>query len=124
MGALIWAAQALLAAVFVVTGVTKLTQPRLKMAAAGMGWADDVSDRQFRAVGLLEVLGAAGLILPAALNVAPLLTALAASGLALVMVFAALTHVRLHELNRVAAPLVLFVLAVLIAVLRLAGQGF
>jgi hypothetical protein len=123
MEGLIWAAQALLAAVFVVTGATKLTQPRRRLAAAGMGWAADVSDGQFRAVGLLEVLGAAGLILPTALGIAPVLTVLAAAGLALMMVFAAATHVRLHELDRVAVPIVLFVLAVAVAVLRLASLG-
>ncbi len=124
MGTLLWTVQAVLAAVFLVTGTTKLTQPRLKMAAAGMSWASDVTDQQFRGVGLLEVLGAAGLILPAALNIAPVLSALAAIGLALMMVFAALTHLRLHELNRVAVPVALFLLATLVAVLRLTPHGF
>ena len=56
----LWTAQVLLAAIFLATGVTKLTQPRARLAAGPMGWAADVSDVEFRAVGLLEVLGAAG----------------------------------------------------------------
>jgi hypothetical protein len=38
------------------------TAPRAKMAAGPMKWAADVTDRQFRTIGLLEVLGAIGLI--------------------------------------------------------------
>ena len=60
----LWIVQTLLAALFLATGMTKLTQPRLKMAAGPMAWAEDVTDVQFRTVGLLEVLGALGLILP------------------------------------------------------------
>jgi hypothetical protein len=45
-----------------------------------MSWAAGVSDVEFRAVGLLEVLGALGLVLPGALGIAPLLTPLARWG--------------------------------------------
>jgi hypothetical protein len=83
MDTALWIVQALLAAVFLTTGVTKLVQPRAKLAAGPMSWAADVSDAQFRTIGLLEVLGALGLILPGVLNVAPALTPLAAVGLAL-----------------------------------------
>ena len=90
----LWIVQGLLAAIFLVTGMTKLTQPRQKMAAGPMRWAADVTDRQFRTIGLLEVLGAIGLILPAALGIAPLLTPLAAVGLVLIMIGAIHAHVR------------------------------
>jgi uncharacterized membrane protein YphA (DoxX/SURF4 family) len=118
MDTLLWIAQALLAAVFLITGVTKLAQPRAKMAAGPMRWAADVSDAQFRTIGLLEILGALGLILPGVLNVAPAITPLAAVGLALTMVGALATHVRFGETSRIAAPIVLLGLAVLVAVER------
>jgi DoxX-like family len=54
----LWITQALLAAAFLTTGLTKLTQPRATMAAGPMRWAADVSDAHFRTIGLLEVLGA------------------------------------------------------------------
>jgi uncharacterized membrane protein YphA (DoxX/SURF4 family) len=114
----LWIAQALLAAIFLITGLTKLTQPRAKMAAGPMRWAADVTDAQFRTIGLLEVLGAAGLILPAALDIAPILTPLAAAGLALTMVGALVTHLRLGETNRLAAPIVLLALALFVAIER------
>jgi len=111
----LWIAQVLLAAIFLVTGTTKLTQPRLKMAAGPMRWAADVTDRQFRTIGLLEVLGAIGLILPAALGLAPLVTPLAAIGLVLVMVGAIYTHVRYDESERLAVPIVVLALALFVA---------
>jgi hypothetical protein len=70
MDTALWIMQALLAAIFLTTGVTKLTQPRAKMAAGPMRWAADISDAQFRTIGLLEVLGALGLILPGVLDIA------------------------------------------------------
>lgn len=100
------------------TGLTKLTQPRAKMAAGPMRWAGEVSDTQFRAIGLLEVLGAMGLVLPGAVGAAPVIARLAAAGLALTMAGAIATHLRLGETSRVAAPLVLLVLALLVAVGR------
>jgi uncharacterized membrane protein YphA (DoxX/SURF4 family) len=111
----LWIAQVLLAAIFLATGTTKLTQPRLKMAAGPMRWAADVTDRQFRTIGLLEVVGAIGLILPAALGIAPLLTSLAAVGLVLVMVGAIYTHVRYDESERLAVPIVVLALALFVA---------
>jgi uncharacterized membrane protein YphA (DoxX/SURF4 family) len=119
MDTALWIAQVLLAAIFLVTGTTKLTQPRLKMAAGPMRWAADVTDRQFRTIGLLEVLGSIGLILPAALGIAPLLTPLAAVGLALTMIGAIHVHVRHGEANRLAVPLVVLALALFVA-----AEGF
>jgi uncharacterized membrane protein YphA (DoxX/SURF4 family) len=112
----LWIVQALLAAIFLVTGMTKLTQPRLKMAAGPMRWAADVSDAQFRAIGLVEVLGAIGLILPAALGIAPLLTPVAAVGLVLTMIGAIHVHVRHRETNRLAAPIVVLALTLFVAI--------
>lgn len=118
MEALLWILQSLLAAVFLITGTTKLTQPRVKLAAGLMGWAEHVTDAQFSAIGAAEVLGAVGLVLPAALQAAPALTPIAATGLAATMVGAALTHIRLREPARAVPALVLLALALLIAVER------
>ena len=105
----LWTTQLLLAAIFFATGLTKLTQPRAQLAAGPMGWAADVTDVEFRTVGLLEVLGALGLVLPGALGIAPLLTPLAAVGLAMTMTGAIVTHVRMGETDRLVVPIVLLV---------------
>ena len=125
MDTVLWILQGLLAAIFLITGLTKLTQPRAKMAAGPMSWAARVSDRQFRTIGLLEVGGAVGLVLPGALGIAPILTPLAAAvGLALAMVGAVLTHLRLGETNRIAAPLILLLLLVFVAIERFGPHSF
>jgi hypothetical protein len=116
-------AQLLLAAIFVATGVTKLTQPRAKLAAGPMAWAADVTDVEFRTVGLLEVLGALGLVLPRAFGIGELLTPLAAVGLALTMIGAITTHVRMGETDRLAVPIVLLVLSVFVAIAGFSVYG-
>jgi uncharacterized membrane protein YphA (DoxX/SURF4 family) len=118
METVLWIVQGLLAAIFIATGLTKLTQPRAKLAAGPMRWAADVTDAQFRAIGALEVLGAVGLILPAALGVVPILTAFAAMGLVLTMVGAIAIHRRYGETDRLAVPIVVLALALVVAVER------
>jgi uncharacterized membrane protein len=54
----------LLAASFLITGVTKLLVPRRRLAAGPMRWPAEASDARLGAIGLLEVAGAVGLILP------------------------------------------------------------
>ena len=88
-----------------------------------MGWAADVTDVEFRTVGFLEVLGALGLVLPGALGVAPLLTPLAAVGLALTMIGAIVTHVRMGETDRLAVPIVLLALTLFVAIERFGAQS-
>jgi uncharacterized membrane protein YphA (DoxX/SURF4 family) len=119
----LWTTQLLLAAIFLATGFTKLTQPRARLAAGPMGWAAGVTDLEFQTVGLLEVLGALGLVLPGALGVAPLLTPLAAVGLAMTMIGAIVAHARMGETDRLAAPLVLLVLTLFVAIERFGAHS-
>jgi uncharacterized membrane protein YphA (DoxX/SURF4 family) len=116
MEIVVWVLQILLALAFLGAGVMKLVRPRPALVSSGMGWADDYSDGGVKGIGALEVLGAIGLVLPAALGIAPILTPIAALGLALVMAAAVVVHLRRKE--QVVAPLVLGVLALAVAVLR------
>jgi hypothetical protein len=68
-----------------------------------------------RFIGLSEVFGALGLILPAATRIKPVLTGLAALGLTLVMVLAVGVHVVRGEGYVLALPLLLGVLAAFVA---------
>jgi uncharacterized membrane protein YphA (DoxX/SURF4 family) len=110
MNTTIWLVQSVLAFGFLMAGAMKLTQPREKLAPQ-MAWIEDFSDTQVKLVGLAEVAGALGLILPRATDVAPVLTPLAAVGLVLVMIGAAVTHLRRHENQFVAINGLLLVLA-------------
>ena len=87
----------LLALVFLATGGMKVVRSRAALAAAGMTWTTDSSSAQVKLVGALEVLGALGLILPLATGIAPILTPIAAIGLAVVMVGAVVVHMRHKE---------------------------
>ena len=73
MNTIIWIAQAILAAVFLAVGLMKLTQPR-EALQENTPYVEDFTDGQIKAIGTVEVLGAIGVVLPAALEVAPILT--------------------------------------------------
>ena len=121
MNIALWVVQALLALVFVMSGFMKLTQP-IERLKTHMKWVELFSSTPalVRVVGLLEILGAIGLILPEAVRIQPWLTPAAALGLVLTMIFAVLIHLRLGEGNRLAIPLILLLLALVIVVGRFA----
>jgi hypothetical protein len=85
------------------------------VASPNMAWAEDFSPETLKAIGALEVLAAAGLILPGALNIAPILVPVAAVGLGLLMVGAILTHARRSELSNIVINLVLLALVAFVA---------
>jgi uncharacterized membrane protein len=103
-----------LALAFLLAGVMKARQPRQKLATS-MGWVEDFSDTGVRTIGVLEILGGVGLLLPAVTGVATVLVPLAAAGLALLMVGAAATHRRRGELPMIGINAVLLLLAVVVA---------
>lgn len=113
MDVALWVIQVLLALVFVMAGVMKLTQPKEKIAAQ-MPWANDFSQNNIRLIGLVEVLGAIGLILPSLMRILPVLTPLAALGLVVTMVGAILTHLRRKETPMIVVNVVLMVLAAVV----------
>ncbi len=114
MNIVLWVIAGLLAAAFLGAGLMKLTRSREKLAASGMAWTEDFSPGVIKAIGALELLAAIGLILPAALNIAPVLVPLAATGLAVIMIGAMITHARRREFPMIAGNLVLLVLAALV----------
>src|SRR4051794_23794169 len=95
-----WVVSGLLAAVYLMAGTLKTTQPLDKLRPQ-MGWVDDISLRTLRMIGVLELLGALGLVLPKLLGIVDeragvqgTLTGLAALGLALIQLLAIPVHVR------------------------------
>jgi uncharacterized membrane protein YphA (DoxX/SURF4 family) len=110
----LWVLQIVLAALFATAGLVKLTRSHEQLRKS-LPWVEDFAPDTVRFIGLVELLGAAGLVLPAATGIAPALTPVAATGLAVVMLLAALTHRRRHEYPAIAVNAVLFVLAVVVA---------
>jgi hypothetical protein len=114
MNTFLWILQAVLASAFVGVGLVKLTQP-IERLRTKMGWVDDFDPKQVKAIGLFEFLAGLGLVLPAVVDVAPVLTGWAASGLVVLMVGATVTHARRHELQLIVPTLILAALATLAA---------
>ncbi|WP_238010391.1 DoxX family protein [Dactylosporangium sp. AC04546] len=112
----LWVVTVLLAAVLLVS-TSKMVVPRERMAALGRAaeWVLDFSPGALRAIGTLEILAAAGLILPAVLDVAPVLVPVTATCVALLFAGAATMRLRRGETVTIAADLVYLALAVFVA---------
>jgi DoxX-like family len=110
----------LLAALYLFAGMTKLLQPKEKLAKSNMAWVEDFDGSQVKAIGAVEVLGAIGLVLPWALDIAPVLTPIAATGFVLLQAGAIRTHQRRGEKQMLPLNGALLLLAAVVAVLRFA----
>jgi uncharacterized membrane protein YphA (DoxX/SURF4 family) len=124
MNIVLWIVAGLLAAAFLAAGTMKLLQPKEKLAASGMQYVEDFSPAAIKAIGALEILAAVGLVLPAALDIAPVLVALAATGLVLVMLGAIVVHARRHESQAILTNIVLLALAAVVAWGRFGPYSF
>jgi uncharacterized membrane protein YphA (DoxX/SURF4 family) len=123
MNVVLWIVAGLLAVAFGAAGLMKLTQPKEKLAP-NMAYVEDFSAGAIKAVGALEILAAVGLILPAVLDIAPVLVPLAALGLVLVMIGAAVVHARRGEHQMILTNVVLLVLAAVVAWGRFGPYSF
>jgi len=113
----IWILKAVIALIFTFTGIYKLFLPKAKLLAKGMKGLIDLEEDQIKVVGLLEVLGVGGLILPALLNVYPFISVISATCLGLTMVIAGWIN---HKLKLTIIPnIVIFIICGLITYMEL-----
>ena len=119
MNIALWIAQVLLALAFLATGVPKATQP-IPALSKRLTWATDVPAPFVRFIGVAEILGAIGLILPSLTGILPWLTVAAAVGLAVVMASAIIFHLLRGEANHIAVNVVLLALLLFVVYGRLA----
>ena len=110
----LWIAQVLLAAMFLMSGFMKVSQP-IDQLSKMLPWTAQVSEGLVRFIGVAEILGALGLILPSLLRIQPKLTPIAAVGLTLVMLFAAAFHISRGETPAIGMNFVLIALAAFVA---------
>lgn len=113
LNSLTWVFSSVLALVFLVTGLTKGLF--YQKALRAFQWVEDVPRWLVRIIGVLEILGALGLILPAATGVYPMLSVYAAAGLAVLMLSAGTFHAQRRERDMVAVTMLLMLLAGLVA---------
>lgn len=121
MNIALWTTQILLVVVFVTSGTMKSRWPKERLVASGQTGVQFFPTSVIRFVAACELLAAAGLILPWATGIAPVLTPLAAAGLAVVMVGAATTHIKLREPRNVAITVVLLAVCLFVAYGRFAA---
>ena len=115
----LWILAGFLAAIFAGTGLLKLTTPRERLVEAGLGWARDFSQEQIRLLGIAELLGAVGLVVPPLVGVVPVLVPVAAVCLAALMLGATAVHIRRREfLPDSLRALTLVAMCVVLAVYR------
>jgi putative oxidoreductase len=114
LGVALWTVQGLLFVAFGFAGFTKATSP-VDLLASTIPWTQDVPLPLVRFIGLSELAGAVGLVIPALTRIKPGLTPLAALGLATVMLFAALFHLARGEAGSVPVNVALGGLAGLVA---------
>jgi putative oxidoreductase len=110
----LWVAQVLLAGMFIMSGFMKVAQP-IEHLSQTLPWASEVPVALVRFIGISEILGGLGLILPALLRIKPQLTAWAAVGLIAVMIFAAIFHASRGEFSAIGMNVILALIAAFVA---------
>ena len=114
---ILWTIQVFLAVAFGAAGTLKLVRSKAQLAAnPHMDWVQSVPEAQIKLLGIAEVLGAIGLVVPVATGIAPFLTRAAAVCLATLMGGAVATHVMRREPAAVAT--ILAVLTIVVAIVR------
>lgn len=116
MNTALWIVQGLLASGFVYSGWMKAFMRR--QAAVSWSWVNDVPATLVCAIGLAELLGAIGLIVPWATGIAPSWTPVSAAALAAVVALGALFHIARQEYREIGVNLVFVALALFVAIGR------
>lgn len=109
----LWIAQVILAGMFIMAGFMKSFTP-IEQLSASLPWAKDVPAWLVRFIGISELLGALGLVLPSLLRIKPILTPVAALGIIAIMIMAAFFHISRSEFSGVAFTLILALVAAFI----------
>lgn len=109
-----WIIQILLSVMFIMAGFMKSGTP-MEVLAANMPWVNDFSAATVRFIGLMEIIGGLGLLLPSLLRIKPLLTPLAGVGLAIIMLFALIYHIGKGEFAALPVNIIMGGLSLFIA---------
>lgn len=109
---ILWVFQVILGLMFIFAGFMKASTPVAELQSQ-MAWVEDVKD-YIAIIGVLELLGGIGLILPSALRIKPLLTVYAAYGIILTMICAAILHINRGEFPDMVTNIVIILIMVFI----------
>ncbi|ULO07664.1 DoxX family protein [Paenibacillus sp. 19GGS1-52] len=117
MNMALWIVQGILGAGFIFSGWMKAFQ--YEKAKASWHWVNEVSRGLVFFIGIVELLGVLGIIVPQATNIVPVLTPIAAIGLVIVVLFGALFHIKRKEYQEIGVNIVFLALALFVAIGRM-----
>lgn len=106
-----WIVAGILALAYLFSGATKLVRSKAQLEASGQRWVSGARPSFVKFVGVVEILGALGLILPPAFSVLVILAPLAAIGLVLVQAVAIGVHMQIRDVKSLPINIVLLILA-------------
>ncbi|TWI69311.1 DoxX-like protein [Pseudoduganella lurida] len=109
----LWLAQAAVALVFAMSGLIKLFMPMAELTAM-MTWPGDYPAPSVRTIGVVDLLGAVGVLLPSLTRIRPQLAVVAAGCCALLQILAIGFHASRGEFSVLPLNLVLLPLCVLV----------
>lgn len=115
MNTALWILQLIAAGAFLYSGINKTIYSEQRLVAKGQTGIEGLPIALIRFIGIIEILGAIGIILPSLLRILPVLTTISAIGFAVIMIPAAIIHYKRHEPNNVLTNCVLFVVCLCIA---------
>ena len=111
---LLWIAQILLALTLIWAAFLKLFQPISKLETM-WAWTGEISPSFVRVIGLIDLLGALGVIIPSLFRFKPVLTAIAAFGIVLLMISASIFHIYRGEASQIGFNVVFGIIAGFVA---------
>jgi uncharacterized membrane protein YphA (DoxX/SURF4 family) len=116
----VWIVSALLAAVYLVSGIRKLRLTHVG-AKVTQAWVADITPGTFRLIAVVEIVGAVALIVPVATGIVPFFAVMAAAGLTILQGVAIAVHVNHREYSVLKINIALLLMAAFVAIARLAG---
>ncbi|RAJ74958.1 DoxX-like protein [Chitinophaga dinghuensis] len=120
MNTILWIIQGLLSAFFILPGYGKITGSKEKHVNDGHLKPND-SIVPIRILGMLELLGCVGIIIPWLLGIAPILTPITATGFCLIMLAGIVVHTRKKEYKMFPMLMIVFILSAVVAYFRFAA---
>ena len=114
MNTILWIIQGILATVFTLSGLLIMLLPKEKFVSR-LSWVNEYSNNMRYFICGSKIAGAIGLILPMLLNILPVLTPIAALGIAAIMILAMAYHIKKKEYKDVPATLLFLALSLFVA---------
>lgn len=111
----LWISQVFLALVFFYSGAMKSTKSEKELVAMGQTGVENLPGSLIRFIGISEILGAVGIILPRLTGIVPILTPIAATSLGTIMILAANVHFRRNEKTTAMQNLIILLVCAFVA---------